>query len=470
MLQFVKKIIARGLCWGGLCLSVLMSGLLLTGQVSANPASSAEPFPADVSGRLFSVQGSNTVGASLMKSLLENYLLARGATGVTVTGLEQDNEYRVSGEVNNRPVYVDVGAHGSSTGFRALAEGQAEIAMSSRPIKADEVERLAHYGDMLDFSAEHVIAIDGLAVIVNRQNPVVQLSLEQIARVFAGEIDNWQALGGADLPINLYARDENSGTWDTFASLVLGKQYRLSPQAQRFESNDQLSDRVAGDAGGMGFVGLASVRDARALRVFDEGTVPLQPEHFTVATEDYSLSRRLFLYTPPSLAIVNDFIAFVQSDAGQQLVDKTGFISQALTAMPTEAIRQGPADYLRATAGAERLSVNFRFAEGSAVLDNKAQQDIRRVVAYMAREENRGKQLTLIGFGDEQQTESRALVLSKLRAVTVKIALHKAGVVTRPVEGFGAFLPVASNDGAEKIKNRRVELWVRSPAGNTVPE
>jgi phosphate transport system substrate-binding protein len=243
---------------------------------------------------------------------------------------------------------------------------------------------------------------------------------------------------------------------------VLGKQYSLSPQARRFESNDQLSDLVAADVGGIGFVGLASVRDARALKVFDEGTTPLLPEHVDVATEDYMLSRRLFLYTPPALksTIVEDFVAYVQSDAGQQQVGKTGFVSQALMAIAPEEPRKGPADYVQTTAGAERLSVNFRFAEGSAVLDNKAQQDVRRVMAYMAREENRGKQLMLVGFGDEEQTESRALVLSKMRAVTVKIALHKAGVVTRPVEGFGAFLPVASNDGAEKIKNRRVELWV----------
>lgn len=447
-MQFtLKKVIARLLY-----LSVLFSSFSLA----------LEPWPEDISGRLFTVQGSNTVGASLMKNFLHSYLEAKGAEQVSVESLPQANEYRVSGRVRGRSVYVDVGAHGSSTGFRALNSGDAELAMSSRAIKSEEVEQLAHYGDLLDFSAAHVIAIDGLAVIVNRDNPLTQLSVEQIAGVFSGQISNWQQLGGADQRINVYARDANSGTWETFESLVLGKQYSLSPQARRFESNDQLSDLVAADVGGIGFVGLASVRDARALKVFDEGTTPLLPEHVDVATEDYMLSRRLFLYTPPALksTIVEDFVAYVQSDAGQQQVGKTGFVSQALMAIAPEEPRKGPADYVQTTAGAERLSVNFRFAEGSAVLDNKAQQDVRRVMAYMAREENRGKQLMLVGFGDEEQTESRALVLSKMRAVTVKIALHKAGVVTRPVEGFGAFLPVASNDGAEKIKNRRVELWV----------
>lgn len=444
----IKRVVAQLLC-----LSVLCSG----------SAFALEPFTEHANGRLFHVQGSNTVGASLMKNFLTGYFEAKGATEVRVENSSRENEYRVTGSVNGQPVYVDVGAHGSSTGFRALLENEADLSMASRAIKDKEVEQMSSYGDMLSFEAEHVIAIDGLAVIVNQNNPLTQLSLPQIAGVFSGQVTNWKQLGGEDQVIDLYARDENSGTWDTFKSLVLGKTYTLSEKAQRFESNDELSEQVSSNPGGIGFVGLASVRNSRALLVFDEGTTPLLPEHVSVATEDYLLSRRLFLYSPPSKKtdVINDFIHFVQSDAGQQQVEKTGFISQALTPIAPEEDREGPKGYLDVTEGADRLSVNFRFSEGSSSLDNKAQQDIRRVVAYMEREENKDKTLTLIGFGDEKQSDSRSRVLSKLRAVSVKTALHKAGVSTRPVEGFGAYLPVASNNGKEKIKNRRVEIWVR---------
>ncbi len=241
------------------------------------------------------------------------------------------------------------------------------------------------------------------------------------------------------------------------------KTHKLSRRAQRFESNDELSDLVSNDPSGIGFVGLASVRQARALLVSDAGTRPLLPQKLSVATEDYVLSRRLFLYTPPSLKTldIQNFVDFVQTDVGQQQVESTGFISQALIATKPSAIRQGPRDYLQATQVASRLSVNFRFAQGSARLDNKAKQDIQRLVAYLARPENHNRQVILIGFGDEKQTENRALVLSKLRAVAVKSALRKHGISTQPVEGFGAYLPVASNRGRAKIKNRRVEVWVR---------
>ncbi|MYM64129.1 substrate-binding domain-containing protein [Pseudomaricurvus sp. HS19] len=421
-----------------------------------------QPFTADQQGRLFSVAGSNTVGASLMKNLLSDYFAAKGLTNIQVLPLAHENEYRVQGSADGVVRYVDVAAHGSSTGFAALLDGAVEVAMSSRNIKGGEVEALAHYGNMLGFDAEQVIAIDGLAVIVNDSNPLQALDVSSVAKLFSGEIRNWKQLGGPDLAVNIYARDDRSGTWDTFKSLVLGKQYQLSPKARRFESNDQLSDLVAADKGGIGFVGLASVRESRALKINEEGTRPLLPQKLSVATEDYVLSRRLFLYTPPQRQndVIRDFVHYVHTNAGQVQVERTGFISQALMATPADSDREGPQDYLQLTEGASRLSVNFRFAEGSAELDNKALRDIQRLVDYM-QAQPAAPELQLVGFGDPNQAGSRGKVLSKLRALAVRSELLKAGITTQPVAGFGAFMPVAAATAAGKVKNRRVEVWVR---------
>ncbi len=438
--------------------------IALLGSVSVAHAEDLKPFNEDDSGQLFRIAGSNTVGASLMKNLLLDYFQQKGLQQVQVVALEKENEYRVQGVLNRQLFYADVAAHGSSTGFKALLEKEVDFSMSSRAIKDKEVVALAHYGDMLSAKAENVIAIDGLAVIVNQMNPIVSLNIDDIAKIFAGEINNWKQLGGEDLPIHVYARDDRSGTWDTFKSLVLRKLYSLTDTAKRFESNDDLSDVVSQDRGGIGFVGLASVNHSRALSVNDEGTAPLLPQKTTVATEDYVLSRRLFLYTPPSLRspIVSDFVHYVHTNAGQSQVEKTGFISQALMETEPEPDREGPADYLSLTRDAQRLSVNFRFAQGSARLDNKAQRDIGRIVDYMQLPEHAGKHLLLVGFGDTSQTESRAIILSKLRATAVKAELYRAGVSSLPVSGFGAFMPVAATNTTKgKIKNQRVEVWVK---------
>lgn len=438
----------------------LLSSILLL-SASAVTLAAGGGLPADSRGLLFTVQGSNTVGAKLMKNLLTEWLQANGVTTVSVSELATE-EYRVEGVFNQAQVYVDVAAHGSTTGFAGLIAGTADLGMASRAIKPAEVESLRAGGDMLSPQGEHVIAIDGLAVIVNSANPLQQLSVTTIKDIFAGKFSNWRQLGGPDLPIDVYARDENSGTWDTFKHLVLGD-IPLVTNARRFESNDKLSALVATDPGAIGFVGLAAVGSARALRINDEGTEPLAPSVVTVATEDYLLSRRLYLYTVPMelRPVVQSFIEFVQSDAGQRQVSLTGYIAQAVTVVDDAEAREGPAGYREITAKAERLSVNFRFTEGRAELDNKALRDIARLREYVQRPENAHKRLLLIGFGDTNQSAQRASILSRLRATVLRAALRKEGVMTLPVEGFGAYMPVAANTGGGRIKNRRVEVWVK---------
>src|SRR5690606_15066977 len=145
--------------------------------------------------------------------------------------------------------------------FVALKDGSAELAASSRPIKAAEAEALRGLGDLRSPQAEQIIALDGLAIIVHPSNPLHSLSTAQLAQVFSGAAPTWEALGGKGGPIKLYARDDQSGTYDTFKELVLGAHgAQLSPQAQRFESSERLSDQVSQDPSGIGFIGLPYIR------------------------------------------------------------------------------------------------------------------------------------------------------------------------------------------------------------------
>ncbi len=420
---------------------------------------------------LFTMKGSNTIGASLGPSLAKLYLEHKGVENVHILPSSVENEYKIGGELNGEEIFIDIAAHGSSTGFRALHSDSADIAMSSRPIKGKEVKKLTTLGDMLDLKAEHVIAIDGIAVVVNPNNPLKKLSVQEIPKVFSGEINDWSQLSNDYRGnINIYARDNNSGTWDTFKNLVLAKKIPLSESAKRFESNDLLSDTVANDPQGIGFVALASVRQAKPLSVSDDNTTALQPLHMTVATEDYPLARRLHLYTAPSgnKKPVDDFLNFVHGRSGQEVVEQVGFISQNPVAVKTRENREGPSEYLEMTRHGKRLSLNFRFKPSSASLDNKARQDILRLSHFLQQEENRNMRLLLIGFGDEKQSERRSHILSKLRASAVKSALRREGISTMPVVGFGAFKPVATNSGSKRIKNRRVEVWLIPDSDDTI--
>lgn len=441
--------------------TVLFFPLLLQ---QAHAANLAEPFSSDKRGLLFSLQGSNTVGAKMAPSLAREYLSNKGLTRVTIKSREKTNEYRISGihPNSNNEIYIDLAAHGSSTGFRGLLKRQTDIGMSSRPIKDKEVKGLSELGAMRSFSAEKVIGIDGLAVIVHPQNPIYKLTIAQIRDVFSGAINNWKQLGGADQTIQLYARDDNSGTWDTFKNLVLAKKTKLHSSARRFESNDELSKTVERDRGGIGFVGLASVGGAQALAVADKNTRALLPTRLSIATEDYPLARRLYFYVSPhnTNAFIEEFLQFSQGEQGQAIVEKSGYISQTPVVLVTPELKSAPERYIELTQNAQRLSINIRFNRGSATLDNKALQDVLRLSQFMGKDENSARKLLLIGFGDSKNSEQRAKVLSKLRAIAVRSELREQGIHTLPVEGLGDELPVANNQSNNKLKNQRVEIWL----------
>jgi phosphate transport system substrate-binding protein len=301
-------------------------------------------------------------------------------------------------------------------------------------------------------------------VIVHPGNPLAEIGKEQLMRIFSGEIRNWRVLGGPAAPIHVYARDNKSGTYDTFKHLILNKQHPLIGTAQRFESNANLSDAVAKDPNGIGFVGLPYIRHSRALAVSDGGTA-IKPDAFTVATEDYALARRLFLYLPerPLNTVAQEFIRYALSLSGQQVVAETGFVSQEIVKGTALAADRSLPDYHSLIEGAERLSLNFRFHQGSAHLDNKARQDIQRLVAYLSRQENRSKELILVGFADKNEViPMYSLGLSVARADGVADVLINNGVAPKKVRGLGAEANVASNDTEQgRYKNRRVEVWIR---------
>ena len=425
----------------------------------------ATPLPIPDQGPALRIQGSNTIGAALGPALVKGLMEHQGLQGVHSEPGAGANEQRVVGKTRQgKTVTVEVAAHGSSTGFAALKNARADLAASSRPIKDSELVDLEPLGDLKSPDAEQVIAIDGLAIILNPRNPLNTLNTEQLAQIFNGEVSTWEALGGIGGAIHLYARDDQSGTYDTFKELVLSRRGKpLAGTAQRFESSEALSDAVSHDPQGIGFIGLPYVRQAKAVAIVDGDSQPMLPLTSLIATEDYPLSRRLFFYIPPSSRNpwAKALVDFSQGSKGQAIVAANGFIAQQVQAIGVTPRPSMPDDYQAIARDAQRLTVNFRFEEGSASLDNKARQDLQRVVAYIRSHGKLDKQVTLVGFGDAKNDPQRAALLSKLRAMAVRRELVKSGVVLRDIRGFGAQMPVAANTADEgRIKNRRVEVWV----------
>ncbi|GGC08429.1 hypothetical protein GCM10011352_38420 [Marinobacterium zhoushanense] len=418
---------------------------------------------------LFRLHGSNTIGESLAPALLKGFWQQQGAQRLWVqqlpTEVERDLLFDLPGSQSLQR--IELKAHGSSTGFKDLLSQNTDLAMASRRIKEEERKALEPlYGDLASVRAEHVIGMDGLAIIVHPNNPIDGLNTEQLARLFAGEVDNWSQLGGPDMPVTLFSRDENSGTWDSFENLVLKKHGRtLSERARRLESSTELSDLVSQNRGAIGFIGLPYVLRAKALAIADEeNAMPVYPTSFTVSTEDYPLTRRLYIYEPMTLALASrahQFVEFVNSEEGQEIVRKSGFISQNIHRIQPVLSNQLPQNYIDLVSGGSRLSLNFRFNTGTFELDNKAQRDMERVIRFF--EQNPGERVVLIGFSDNVGDPEKNQQLSLHRAEVVRDQLLARGINVVASHGLGDQAPVASNStAAGRERNRRVEIWVRS--------
>jgi phosphate transport system substrate-binding protein len=414
---------------------------------------------------LVRLHGSNTIGAELAPKLAEAFLRKRTGAPTVVTRHLAPDELVVEARASDGRVIdsIEVFAHGSSTAFEDLATARCDIGMSSRRIHEEESSKLAALGNMASAASEHVVALDGIAVIDNPANAVTTLTTAQVADVFSGKLRKWSDVGGADRPITVLARDDKSGTFDTFKHMVMGSR-ALTADAKRFESSEALSDAVAEDTSAIGFIGLPYVRSAKAILVQDGKSVPLIASPMTVASEDYPLARRLYLYVPLSAQPVShELVDFAQSDEGQRVVQAAGFVDLQPRCDPNASgCTACGNDYRDAVRGACRLSVTFRFEGAGEQLDTRALTDLQRVVTLMGRADQSAKSMRVLGFSGADGSQASDAAASLQDANIVATQLRARGLHVDVVEGFGHGAPVA-DDSTEsgRQRNRRVEVWLR---------
>jgi phosphate transport system substrate-binding protein len=206
---------------------------------------------------------------------------------------------------------VDVQGGGSSAGITAAESGTAEIGMSSRDLKDKEQGMWSV-----------VIAKDGLAIIKHPDNPISNLTLEQVRDIYAAKITNWNELGGLDAKIHIIAREEGSGTRSAFEELVMDETY-IAPKAIIQDSNGAVRQLVADDPNSIGFISLGLVDDTVKASLLD-GVAPTSEN---VTNGVYSLYRPfLFVTNGEPTGLTNDFIDFVLSKEGQQLLINEGLV------------------------------------------------------------------------------------------------------------------------------------------------
>lgn len=224
---------------------------------------------------------------------------------------------------------ISVTGGGSGTGIASLLNGEIKIADSSRPIKEQELKAAKDKNlDILEF----IIGRDMLSVAVNENNPVNQLTIDQVSKIYKGEITNWKDLGGLDQKITLYGRQSTSGTYVFFLEEVVKGEY--SPSMRNLEGSQAIIEAVRQDKTGIGYDGLGYVsKDGKSLNGIKLISVAKDKNSEFISPLDdakiskYALSRPLYQYTVGITkgSEMYDFLSFELSEQGQDIVKDSGF-------------------------------------------------------------------------------------------------------------------------------------------------
>jgi len=446
-------------------------------------------------GAEFAALGAEAMARDLMPNLIQGYADTLDASLEREVGAGADRRMlRIIHSNGQEMAAIDVGTAAMTDAFSGLAEGEAEIVMSAQPMTESEADQLTGAGldDPRTAGGERIVAMDGVVALVHPDNPLLSISLEELAEVFAGEITNWSALGGPNMAITLYAPPAGSTTMGSFNELAMGPLgLDMADTVQRVSDEANVSDTVAGDPAGIGLSAFAYRRASKPLAISQACGIVSIPNAFSIKTEEYPLARRLYLYSAGNETLpghARRLLQFATSEEAVPYVEDAGFVSVSPSAQGLDAQGRRLAyaitaqeefsidlmrEMLTELSDAVRLSTTFRFTPGSSQLTAKSQREAEALAREIAAGSFDGQEILLVGFTDSIGQFELNRALAERRAQGVLFTMAEAvntqagantslGGATISVRGYGEMTPVGCNTSFQgRVANRRVEVWVR---------
>ncbi|QHQ35643.1 substrate-binding domain-containing protein [Algicella marina] len=445
---------------------------------------------ADVPRGDVAISGSDILIERMLPDVLDHFSRTRAGSSLSRGGDDQAGwRYTMTNEAG-AVISLAAISGGARQGIEDLISGRADIALVSRPMTETEAGRLLDGGLTAVRAAglESVLATDGLVIVTDSSVGISSIRLGDIARVFAGKITNWEALGGPNLPITVFARESGSGTRDALnAAIMQPYDEDISQRVIGVDSDRGIADAVLAFPGSIGVTSFYATAGARALELEEPCGLFAAPEPFAMQTGRYPLTRHLYAYTRPDAAtdgLAAELIRYLQSQEGQEALSEMGYIghritreglenqrvrlAEAVATPPQEALLEPLREMVETLIAAERISPTFRpYSENGG--DVLAKADARRLAEEIAAGRFDGRELLFVGFTDEfAAAPEDGLVRAQADALAVVAQVRGAGpdfegrnVALRAV-GYGGLSPLAcSGTPIGKDINRRVEVWSR---------
>ena len=285
--------------------------------------------------RMIPAAGLIAIMAAALPAAAAGNITVKGSDTMVILGQRWAEEYMKK----NPDVTIQVTGGGSGTGIAALVNGTTTLANSSRPIKPEEIDQAKKNKiDVVEFKT----AMDGLAVVVNADNPIQSLTMKQVGMIYTGYIGNWKQVGGPDRKILRYTRESNSGTYVFFKEHVLmNRDY--AADCQTMPGTSAVAEAVARDAGGVGFGGVAYFATNPKLRILKiakddktEAISPLLPtgaiNYEAIWTQAYPISRYLYVYSAGQpQGPVKTYVDWILGPEGQTIVEKIEYVPMPAT-------------------------------------------------------------------------------------------------------------------------------------------
>ncbi|MBU2358999.1 MAG: OmpA family protein [Alphaproteobacteria bacterium] len=429
------------------------------------------------------LSGEPVLSGLLVPALLAGYARETGLALAQEPETDDTARFVLQDTAGDPLLHVRLRAGSSAEAFADLITFETDIALTYRAANPREIDRAKEVGLDLAPASDRSLVLGGeaLVAVTSPRNPQRTIDPAAIIAAFAGRIVDWQSLGQAPQPLTLHLGPAQDGQVEAFLALL--PKPPAAPITYHATAAD-LAAAVAADPGALGVTPLRATGVAQPLGLRDNCGLTMVPRLAGLKTQDYPLTTLAFAvvrsHRQPD--VVRDLLRWLRSPAAQLIVRRAGLSDQGITPIPLDDQGEriahavaiaGPDTSLRdlqdmvaLMLARVRISLTFRFANGTTDLDTASAANLRTLALAIRNSAYAGRDIMLIGFSDAEGEAEANRDLSAARALAVESALltllgHLPDNVRIGTRGFGEALPMGCDDTSwGRRMNRRVEVWV----------